>query len=88
MVQRNQKSIAFPSLGTGLLKYPPALVANIMVETCMIFLINQSNITIKIVIFDEDNNVLKVYLNKALIKSNFFKTFLFRILKKNFRFQF
>ena len=30
-------------------------------------LINQSNITIKIVIFDEDNNVLKVYLNKAFV---------------------
>jgi O-acetyl-ADP-ribose deacetylase (regulator of RNase III) len=72
MVQRNQKSIAFPSLGTGLLKYPPALVANIMVETCMKFLKNQSNITINIVIFDEDNNVFKVYFKKTLRKSNFF----------------
>jgi O-acetyl-ADP-ribose deacetylase (regulator of RNase III) len=68
MIQRNHKSISFPSLGTGVLKYPPALVANIMVETCMKFLKNQSNITINIVIFDEDNNVLKVCFKKALIK--------------------
>jgi O-acetyl-ADP-ribose deacetylase (regulator of RNase III) len=64
MVKRNQNSIAFPSLGTGVLKYPPVLVADIMIETCMKFLKIHSNITINIVIFNEDNDVLKVFFIK------------------------
>jgi O-acetyl-ADP-ribose deacetylase (regulator of RNase III) len=60
MLKRNQKSIGFPLLGTGVLKYPPNLVAKEMIETCVDILTNESNITINIVLFNEDHNVLKV----------------------------
>jgi O-acetyl-ADP-ribose deacetylase (regulator of RNase III) len=60
MLKRNQKSIGFPLLGTGVLKYPANLVAKEMIETCVDILTNESNITINIVLFNEDHDVLKV----------------------------
>jgi len=62
MKERKQKSIGFPLVATGALKYPANLVAKTIIDTCVDFLKNESNISINIVLFNENNDVLKVFI--------------------------
>ena len=57
------KSIAFPAIGTGALKYPNELAASTIIDTCLAFLQDEdpnNQFDIQIVIFEENGDVYEV----------------------------
>jgi O-acetyl-ADP-ribose deacetylase (regulator of RNase III) len=79
-------SIAFPAIGTGILNYPFYLAAETMIDACLLFLSDNQNqkFDIKIIIFDTDVSVYKVYahISPDFELKGYFLDFL-RILFKN-----
>ena len=62
-MELNLKSIAFPAIGTGTLAYPVDLVASEMFQAAKDFCVNKpnANITVTIVVYNQDTNMIKVY---------------------------
>ena len=62
IVKNGLKSISFPALGTGRLKYPTEIVARTMVSTCYNYLRYHEcyGLSINIVISEEYREILKV----------------------------
>lgn len=79
------KSIAFPAIGTGALKYPTDFAANTMIET---FLQEPSNsqFEIQIVVYEKDDAVYEVSSDlknkKILFEIFIYKTFRANYIKK------
>jgi O-acetyl-ADP-ribose deacetylase (regulator of RNase III) len=58
----NLKSIAFPAIGSGNLKYPQDLVVNTITETCQKFLEENNNeFEIQIVVYEQNEDLYQVF---------------------------
>jgi O-acetyl-ADP-ribose deacetylase (regulator of RNase III) len=61
----NFKSIAFPAIGSGNLKYPQDLVVNTITDTCQKFLEENNNAyEIQIVVYEQNEDLFQVFQDK------------------------
>ena len=67
----NLTSIAFPSIGSGSLKYPPELVCHTFLYG-LYPLIEKSQVQIKLVVYQQDTQIIKVHsFDKSIINCIF-----------------
>lgn len=67
--EKGFKSIAFPAIGTGVLNFPPSLVAKVMFETVILFKNQYPDCSLKkveFVIYPKDTATVEVCLNFIL----------------------
>ena len=62
--RRKKKSVAFPSIGTGHRRFPPHLVATVMLEEVVKFSQNNPRTSVKdvrFVVYPTDHETMQVY---------------------------
>jgi O-acetyl-ADP-ribose deacetylase (regulator of RNase III) len=73
----NCKSIVFPALGTGNLRYPPAETAHIMLDTINNFLRTNPSTSlndVRVIVYQKDANTYQVMKFSSLTSKVFDKT--------------
>ena len=85
--QDNLKSLSFPTIGTGTLKYPPHFVAKTFIKNIMLFLKVHHSIQfdINIVVYESDFEILKAFENEILNFESEYSSEIKNFLKKNSR---
>ena len=70
--RRNKKSVAFPSIGTGHRKFPPNLVATVMLEEVVKFSQNNPRTSVKdvrFVVYPNDHETTQVCCSVRVVFS-------------------